>query len=158
MKKILLSFVIVIVVPSMFLFGIGCNEESITEVEITEEQVLETTEEEVPEEQIGETTSMELEETDKLTIVSYKNPGVTEEILLSKIAEAEMYDQTNKCFEQYKKYSYADILKLAKKMHLLDETKKNKKTKKELCEAITKRHMEALKIVDYLPKKTSEKI
>lgn len=92
MKKILLSFLIIVIISSFSLLGIGCKEEMISDGEITEEEVLETTKEEVPEEQIEETTSMELEETDKLTIVSYKNPGATEEILLSEIAEIEGFE------------------------------------------------------------------
>ena len=69
---------------------IGCKEETVETVD--EEAVEEEAAEEVEEEAVEEEPAMELEETDKLVVVSYKNPGVTEEILLSEIAEAENFE------------------------------------------------------------------
>ena len=77
--------------------------------------------------------------------------GLSRNDLCSELASAEIYDQANKCFDQYKNVNQVDLIKIAEKMNLPGNNKKKSKTR--LCQDITKRHMEALKIVNYLPKK-----
>lgn len=76
---------------------------------------------------------------------------MSKENLCKEITEAEIYDQTINCIIAHQKYTKAQLLAIATQMDLPGNN--SKKSKKQLCEDITKRYIEALKIVNLFDKK-----